>query len=84
MEAEYMGESPTVEDAVKRFRNKALTVKDDKNPIDYHQVELKDPNLSAQLLNRMIVELQDFISKNQLTVAKRNRIFIEEQLKTTK
>jgi uncharacterized protein involved in exopolysaccharide biosynthesis len=45
---------------------------------------LKDPILASQVANRVIVELQDFISNNQLTVAKRNRIFIEEQLQKNK
>jgi uncharacterized protein involved in exopolysaccharide biosynthesis len=79
------GDIPNLEDAVKVMRKKVLTIQDDKKTgLIKIQVELKDPVLAANVANRMIVELQDFISKNQFTVAKRNRIFIEEQLQENK
>jgi len=80
-----VGDIPTMEDAVKRFRKKVLDVKDDKKTqLINIDIELKDPNLASQVANRVIVELQDFISNSALTVAKRNRIFIEEQLQKNK
>lgn len=43
-------------------------------------VELEDPQLAAELANGYVRGLQDFISGNAFTVAKRNRLFIEQQL----
>ncbi|MFO1518603.1 MAG: Wzz/FepE/Etk N-terminal domain-containing protein [bacterium] len=82
---DYFGKTPVMEDAVKKFRKKVLSVEDDKKTsLIKIDVELSDPELAAKVANRIIVELQDFISHNQLTVAKRNRVFIEEQLQKNK
>jgi uncharacterized protein involved in exopolysaccharide biosynthesis len=79
------GEIPTIEDAVKLVQKRILTVQDDKKTgLIKIQVELKDPELAAQVANQFLVDLQDFINSNQLTVAKRNRIFVEEQLQKNK
>lgn len=43
-------------------------------------VILEDPELAAKVANFMVLGLQDFISNHSLTVEKRNRIFVEEQL----
>lgn len=76
---------PVMEDGVNAFRKKYVDVEEDKKTgmvkID---VTMKNSELAARVANAMIVELQEFIESNSLTTAKRNRIFIEEQLVKTK
>lgn len=43
-----------------------------------------DPDLAARVVNVYLEELQKFINANAFTSAKRNRIFIEEQLRENK
>ncbi|MCB1214730.1 MAG: hypothetical protein KDK66_04560 [Deltaproteobacteria bacterium] len=72
---------PEIEDAIKKFKKKVALVEiDKKTNLITIEVTLKDSILAAQIANAMVVYLQDFINKNSLTVAKRNRIFTEEQL----
>lgn len=74
-----------MEDTVKKMRKKILSVQDDKKTgLIKVNVELKDPILASKVANSLVVLLQDFIQHNQLTVAKRNRVFIEEQLQKNK
>jgi uncharacterized protein involved in exopolysaccharide biosynthesis len=47
-------------------------------------VDYKDPKIAADIANQFASELQDFLQKNALTFAKKNRIFIENQLKAVK
>lgn len=42
--------------------------------------ELRDPKLATMIANGYVEELQNFINDNSFTLAKRNKIFIEEQL----
>src|SRR4030095_3085235 len=82
---DLFGGIPTLEAAVKKMQKQVVTIQDDKKTgLIKMQVELKDPVMAANVGNRMIVELQDFINNNQFTVAKRNRVFIEEQLQKNK
>jgi len=46
--------------------------------------EFRDPKLAMDVANYYVEGLQNFINKNALTVAKRNRIFIEKQLDLNK
>jgi len=83
--AGWLGGIPTLEDGVKAMQKKIVKVSDEKKTgLIKIQVTMKDPVMAAAVANRMLVELQDFIEKNSLTVAKRNRIFIEEQLRENK
>ncbi len=84
---DWMGNVPeiTIADAVGYFRKKVLKATEDKKAgFVLLQVEMKDPELAAKVANQIIVELQDFIANNNLTVAKRNRIFIEERLQNNR
>lgn len=79
------GDIPNLEDAVQIMQKKIVKVTDDKKTsLVKLQVTMKDPVMAAAVTNRMLIELQDFIEKNSFTVAKRNRIFIEEQLRENK
>ncbi|MFO1463706.1 MAG: Wzz/FepE/Etk N-terminal domain-containing protein [bacterium] len=76
---------PVLEDGVEKFSKKIAKVDEDKKTgLIKVQISMKDPVLAAKVTNQMIVELQDFIENNSLTVAKRNRIFLEEQLVKTR
>lgn len=73
--------APVLEDAVEVFQKKISKIKDKKKDgLISIQIKMADPVLGAKVANGMILELQDFLSNNSITVEKRNRIFIEEQL----
>lgn len=79
------GSIPTLEDAVAIMQKKIVKITDDKKTsLVKIQVTMKDPVMAAAVANRMLIELQDFIEKNSFTVAKRNRVFIEDQLRENK
>jgi len=72
---------PPMESGVWKFHKDHLNVQEEKKTgLINIQLTMKDPALAAKAANGMIVELQDFINNNSLTTAKRNRLFIEEQL----
>jgi len=75
---------PNMEVAVKRMKS-AVTIMDDKKgkTIKISGV-FKSPELVARVVNAYIDGLQNFISSNAFTMAKRNRIFIEGQLEENK
>jgi len=72
---------PVLEDGVNKFRKKFTKVlRNKKTGLIKISVTMKEPELAARVANGMVVALQDFINNNSLTVEKRNRIFIEEQM----
>lgn len=78
-------ESPVVdrlimEEAIKAMRN-LVTILDEKQMQTISiSAEFDSAKVAARVVNAYLTELQDFINANALTTAKRNRIFIEEQL----
>lgn len=77
----WLGIIPVKEDAVKVFQKKVSNIEEDKKSgLVKIQVSLKDPVLAAKVANEMVSQLQSFIENNSLTLSKRNRIFIEQQL----
>lgn len=44
----------------------------------------KDPKLAADIANEYASSLQKFLNENAISLAKRNRIFLEKQIETTK
>jgi tyrosine-protein kinase Etk/Wzc len=76
---------PTLQDAV-RVLSKGMTeiTTDDETGLIGIAVEYKDPELAAAIANQYTVALQRFLSENALSMAKRNRIFIEDQLHIVK
>ncbi|MFH1263123.1 MAG: hypothetical protein V1495_06740 [Pseudomonadota bacterium] len=47
------------------------------------QVRLGNPELAAKIANQYVAELQEFINGNSLSLAKKNRVFLEGQLLKT-
>ncbi len=77
----WLGIVPVLEDAVDAFTKKVVKVEEDKKTgLIKIELKMKDPVLAAKVANEMIFQLQKFIESNSLTLSKRNRIFIEEQL----
>ncbi|UCH07568.1 MAG: hypothetical protein JSV55_00795 [Deltaproteobacteria bacterium] len=77
-------EPPTLQDAVRLLTDELTEVTSDKKGLISVSVEHKDPELAADIANHYTVALQDFLKENALSMAKRNRIFIEKQLNKVK
>jgi uncharacterized protein involved in exopolysaccharide biosynthesis len=77
-------EPPTLQDAVRLLSEDMTEINDNKEGLISIAVEHKDPQLAADIANQYTVALQRFLSENALSMAKRNRIFIEHQLRTVK
>ena len=76
---------PQIEDGAEMMRGGILKVEDDPGSgLLKIQVRYTDPQLVANIANHFVVRLQDYITNNGLTVAKRNRIFVEGQLQKNK
>ncbi len=76
---------PRIEDGVGVIQSKVLKVAEDKKTgLLKIVVTFKDPQLTASIANHFVVRLQDYITTNNLTTAKRNRQFIEIQLQKNK
>jgi uncharacterized protein involved in exopolysaccharide biosynthesis len=71
---------PTMEAAVRALKGSIGITYEKKEKTISITGESKTPELTARLVNAYIDELQIFINANALTTAKRNRLFIEEQL----
>jgi len=76
-------EPPTIQDAV-RSLTETTKITDDKKGLISVSVEYKDPGIAADIANQYTIALQRFLKENALSMAKRNRIFIENQLKKVK
>jgi tyrosine-protein kinase Etk/Wzc len=76
-------EPPTMQDAV-RVLSGMTEITDDKKGLISIAVEYKDPELAAKIANQYTAVLQKFLSENALSMAKRNRMFIEGQLENVK
>ena len=72
-------EPPTLQDAVRSLSG-ITEIIDDKKGLISISVEYKDPEIAADIANQYPIELQRFLSENALSMAKRNRIFVENQL----
>lgn len=76
-------EPPTLQDAVRSLSG-MTEISDDKKGLISVAVEYKDPEIAADIANQYTLELQRFLNENALSMAKRNRIFIENQLHKVK
>ena len=76
-------EPPTIQDAV-RSLTEATKITDDKKGLISVSVEYKDPGIAADIANQYTIALQRFLNENTLSGEKRNRVFIENQLKKAK
>lgn len=82
--SEDFDEQKNMEKAVRIMRKLVLIGSDKKAKTIKITGEFRDPKLAARVVNAYIDELQKFIVSNAFTTAKRNRIFIEEQLAENK
>ncbi|MBW2003606.1 MAG: hypothetical protein JRI72_03185 [Deltaproteobacteria bacterium] len=80
---EPQDEPPTLQDAV-RSLTEITEITDDRKGTINIAVEYKDPKIAADIANQFTIALKRFLSENALSMAKRNRIFIENQLKKVK
>ena len=73
---------PSLQDAVGSLAG-ITEIKLDKGLITI-AVEYKDTRIAADIANQYTIELQRYLSENILSMAKRNRIFLENQLHRVK
>ncbi|MFH1654783.1 MAG: Wzz/FepE/Etk N-terminal domain-containing protein [Pseudomonadota bacterium] len=69
-----------MENTIKSLSGYVIFINDKKGDTIKITAEFKDPDLSAKVANGYVEGLQKFINENNLTVAKRNRIFVGKQL----
>ena len=75
---------PTMQDTLQILQNGIVKVADDRKGLISIFVEYKDPELAAGIANQYTEALYQFLNVNAISLAKRNRIFLEKQLATTK
>ncbi len=75
---------PSLQDAVKILQEGVVKISDDRKGLISISVEYKDPKLASDIANEYIKALQNFLNTTALSMAKRNRIFLENQLQLTK
>jgi tyrosine-protein kinase Etk/Wzc len=75
---------PTMQDAVRILQKGMVKVTDDRKGLISITVEYKNPKLAADIANEYTAALQDFLNLNAISLAKRNRIFLEKQLELNK
>ena len=75
---------PSMEKIVKRLKGMVFTSLDTKKGLLIVSVKYKDPKLAAKIANEYLSALQEFINKNTMTLAKKNRINLENQLRKTR
>ena len=80
---EPQDEPPTLQDGVRSLSG-ITEITDDKKGLISIAVEYKNPGIAADIANQFTVALKRFLNENALSMAKRNRIFIENQLKKVK
>lgn len=75
---------PTMQDTVKGLQKGIVKVTDDRKSLISITVEYENPKLAADIANEYTAALHKFLNVNAISLAKRNRIFLEKQLITTK
>ncbi len=75
---------PTMNNLVGLFHRKVLTVKAMAEGLITVRVIMPEANLAAMTANRITEALQNFINHKVLTIGKKNRIFVEQQLEKTR
>ena len=75
--------SPSLQEGVEELKSKVSLKSDKKNGTVNVSVTTQDPELAARIANAYVAELEIFLKNSALTTAKRNRLFVEEQLSTT-
>ncbi len=75
---------PTMQDTLRVLQQGIVKVGDDRKGLISITVEYEDPNLAADIANKYTAVLHQFLSENTVSLAKRNRLFLEKQLAITK
>ncbi len=75
---------PLMEDIVKTLFSMITFIDQETTQLILVNSTSEDPQLAAELANMYLNEFLDYLTENAFTMAKRNRIFIEEQLKRSK
>jgi len=75
---------PTVQDALLALQNGIVRVTEDRKGLISIIVEYQDPDLTARIANEYAAALQRFLNSNAVSLAKRNRIFLQKQLTENK
>lgn len=75
---------PTLQKTVELLQKKLVKITDDRKGLIAISVEYKDPELAANIANEYLTALQNFLNSSAISMAKRNRIFLEKQLQLTK
>ena len=76
--------APPLEDGVRELKSMVSIQQDRKTGLITVKIEYTDPRLAAAIANTYVEELDRFINKNALSMAKRQRIFLEGQVEGTK
>lgn len=74
---------PTLQNTAQALQGMVKVV-DDRKGLILISVEYKDPKLAADIANEYTTALHNFLNVNAISLAKRNRIFLEKQLATTR
>jgi uncharacterized protein involved in exopolysaccharide biosynthesis len=75
---------PTMQDTMRILQQGIVRVADDRKGLISIMVEHEDPKLAADIANEYAAALHNFLNVNSISLAKRNRIFLERQLAVTK
>lgn len=75
---------PNMDEAIDALNQVVSVDEDKKTTLIGISAEFHDPKLAADVVNGYVEELGQFLRHNELTSAKRNRVFIEDQLSLNK
>ena len=75
---------PTLQGTVNLLQKSMVKITDDRKGLISISVEYKDPKLAANIANEYLNAMQNFLNTSAISLAKRNRIFLEKQLDVTK
>jgi uncharacterized protein involved in exopolysaccharide biosynthesis len=75
---------PTLQDTVNLLQKSMVKMSDDRKGLISISVEYKDPKLASDIANEYTKALQTFLNTSAISLAKRNRIFLEKQIELTK
>jgi len=75
---------PTLQDTLYLLQKSMVKIADDRKGLISIAVMYKDPKLAADIANQYLNALQHFLNTSAISLAKRNRIFLERQLEVTK
>ncbi len=75
---------PTLQDATRALQNEIVKIADDRKGLISITAEYKNPKVAADIANEYTLALHHFLNVNAISLAKRNRIFLEKQLEITK